>query len=130
MGIIRWILGRLILSIDFLTTPKSVKRPTDLQATIDAQTTQLALYQYAACPFCVKVRRSFKRHALNIETRDAKREPSFGEELQQHGGKLKVPCLKIVDDSGDVKWIYESSNIITYLEDRFVGQSLEGSSAS
>ncbi|HAI96784.1 MAG TPA: glutaredoxin, partial [Methylococcaceae bacterium] len=34
------------------------------------------------------------------------------------GGKLKVPCLRIEED-GKVSWMYESSDIINYLEDRF-----------
>ena len=37
-------------------TPRSVARDSAAQATIDQQTASLALYQYEACPFCVKVR--------------------------------------------------------------------------
>nr|WP_239017376.1 glutaredoxin [Seongchinamella sediminis] len=49
---------------------------------VDQQTAGLALYQYEACPFCVKVRRAMKRNGLNIETRDVKRSDSAREELQ------------------------------------------------
>ena len=58
--------------------------------------------------------------SLNIETRDAKREDSSREELLQGGGALKVPCLRIEDEQGTVSWIYESSEIIDYLDGRFM----------
>ncbi len=121
MAIIRWILGRLILLIDFLTTPRGVKRAAEQQAMLDQETSKLALYQYAACPFCVKVRRAFKRHALRIETRDAKRNAQYRQELLEQGGQLKVPCLRIIGDNGDIQWMYESKDIIRYLEGRFIG---------
>jgi len=122
MQAIRWILGRIILLINFLTPPRGVKRPAEQQAQIDAETKSLALYHYAACPFCVKVRRALKRNSLNIETRDAKRSEQFKQELLQGGGALKVPCLR-VEEGGEVKWMYESSDIISYLESRFAEPS-------
>jgi len=119
MVVIRWMLGQLILLLNFIFSPRGIKRPAELQATVDAETAQLTLYQYLACPFCVKVRRSMKRHSLNIETRDAKRHAPFREELVQGGGKLKVPCLRIEEEDGNVRWMYESSDIISYLEQSF-----------
>ena len=92
-----------------------------MQATIDQQTTSLALYQYEACPFCVKVRRAMKRQGLNIETRDVKRCDASREELMAGGGDLKVPCLRVDEGEGAVQWLYESKNIIGYLEGRFAG---------
>lgn len=118
MQVIRWILGRIILLINFLTLPRGVKRPAEQQAQIDMETKSLALYHYQACPFCVKVRRSLKRNSLKIESRDAKRSEQFKQELLAGGGALKVPCLRI-EEGGEVKWMYESSDIITYLESRF-----------
>jgi len=83
-------------------------------------TAGLVLYQYEACPFCVKVRRSLKRHVLNIETRDVKRNGVAREELLAGGGELQVPCLRIAEGDEDYRWMYESSDIIRYLEERFV----------
>lgn len=120
MAIIRKILGSLILFFNWVFTPRGIKRGTDTQATIDEQTTRLALYQYQACPFCVKVRRAMKRQSLNIETRDVKRCNTAREQLLAGGGDLKVPCLRIDDGEGAVSWMYESANIISYLEGRFV----------
>jgi len=119
MFIIHWFVGSLILFFDWLTTPKGVTRAPEVQAVINTQTTALTLYQYKACPFCVKVRRNMKRQSLPIETRDAKRNLSAREELLEGGGRLKVPCLKIEDSQGDVRWMYESKDIISYLDERF-----------
>jgi len=115
--IIRKILAAVILTLNWVFTPKSVKRPADEQAQIDTQTQDLTLYQYKACPFCVKVRRSMKRSALNIETKDAKRCETSKQELLAGGGQLKVPCLKITEN-GEDRWMYESSDIIDYLNNR------------
>jgi glutaredoxin len=119
MAIIRLILGKLILLFNWLFTPRGIKRDPGLQASIDAQTADLALYQYQACPFCVKVRRAMKRQSLTIETRDVKRSHYARDELLAGGGDLKVPCLRIEDDQGQTEWMYESSDIISYLERRF-----------
>lgn len=75
MFIIRWFLGRLILLLNFIFTPKKRKRPQGEQTTVDAATQYLALYQYKACPFCVKVRRSMRKQGLNIVLLDAKQAP-------------------------------------------------------
>lgn len=116
MAIIRFILGRLILFFDWIFTPRSIKRPPELQANIDLKMASYTLYQYAACPFCVKVRRAFKRNALAIETRDAKRCDQAKAELVKGGGKLKVPCLRIEENEGQVRWMYDSNDIIHYIE--------------
>lgn len=116
MGVIRWVLGSLILFFDWVFTPKGIKREADAQSEIDRQTAGLSLYQYAACPFCVRVRRAMKRNTLNIQTRDAKRCENSRKELIEGGGKLKVPCLKVEQKGGNVRWIYESSEIISFLE--------------
>lgn len=119
MRIIRWLLGSLILLLDWVFTPRGIKRDADTQAAINAQSADLTLYQYKACPFCVKVRRAMKRQSLPIEIRDAKRCATAKEELSNGGGKLKVPCLRIEESSGEVRWMYESGDIIQYLDNRF-----------
>lgn len=123
MLVIRWVLGKIILLLDWVFTPKGIKRGAEDQAQIDSQTASLSLYQYLACPFCVKVRRAMKRQTLNIETRDAKRCDNTRDELLEGGGRLKVPCLRIEEKNGEVVWMYESSEIIRYLEDSFAPQA-------
>ena len=129
MAIIRWILGTLILTFNWLFTPRGVKRDAEAQAAVDNQTNALTLYQYKACPFCVKVRRAMKRQSLDIETRDVKRCETAKEQLLAGGGNLKVPCLRIEDEQGDVSWMYESSHIISYLENRFTSSHTSAAAA-
>jgi glutaredoxin len=100
MAIIRLILGKLILFFNWALPPRGIKREPERQAQIDQQTANLKLYQYRACPFCVKVRRAMKRQSLSIETRDVKRSDSARKELLAGGGHLKVPCLRIEDGQG------------------------------
>ena len=117
MKFVRWLAGRLILTIDFLTSPRPVRRDREQQDAIDAATANMALYQFHACPFCVKVRRHFRKHALNIELRDAKNNSTYKNELTNQGGKHKVPCLRIEDEAKNVKWLYESATINAFLKE-------------
>lgn len=123
MAIIRFILGKIILFFNWLFTPKGMVRSPEQQASVDALSSSLTLYHYEACPFCVKVRRAMKRLSLTIDTRDVKREPAAKEQLLAGGGNLKVPCLRIQNDGGEVEWMYESGDIIAYLESRFSAPS-------
>ncbi|KZN51414.1 glutaredoxin family protein [Pseudoalteromonas luteoviolacea] len=115
MKLIRWLLGRLILLFDFVFTPRSKKRSAQAQQQLDTITQNLKLYQFKACPFCVKVRRAAKREGLKLETRDAKSNAAYRQELLEQGGKVKVPCLRI-EEQGQVTWLYESSDIVSYLQ--------------
>lgn len=101
----------------FVTQPKPIERSEQDQASVDAQTQQLSLYQFYACPFCVMVRREIARLGLNIETRDAQTSP-YRDELAREGGQIQAPCLRI-EDGEQVQWMYESADIIAYLKGRF-----------
>ncbi len=114
MKLIRWFVGRLILFTNRITLPTPILRKNIEQAKIDEKTKNLTVYQFEACPFCVKVRRFFKRESLNIDLVDAKQE-SFKQELIQNGGKQKVPCLKVELKNKSVRWIYESNDIIEFI---------------
>ena len=114
MKLIRWFLGRLILTIDFLTRPKPLTRQAEAQDRIDALTKKLSIYQFSACPFCVKVRRFLRKESINIEFIDAKDE-FHKKDLIQKGGMLKVPCLRVETKKNQVKWIYESNEIINFI---------------
>ncbi len=116
---LRQIIGPIILFIDWLTTPRGVKRPATQQEKIDQNTQSMALYHYKTCPFCIKVRRHTKRLSLNIETRDAQHDPTNRTQLLTGGGALKVPCLKVTNEAGEDHWMYESSDIIHYLNAQF-----------
>lgn len=117
--LIRWPLGQIIVLIDWITRPKAIEVAPEKRQEIDAKTSNLALYQFQLCPFCVKTRRTIHRLGLNIETRDARNDPQWGQELINEGGKYQVPCLRIVQDDGSVEWMYESDRINYFLNKRF-----------
>ncbi len=113
-------LGQLILLLDFITRPRRLQRTPEAQAAVDGEVAGLALYQFHACPFCIKTRRSLRRLNLSPALRDAKTE-EHRQALLAGGGKLQVPCLRIETADG-VRWLYESSAIIAYLEERFASR--------
>ena len=55
---------------------------------------------------------------LSIEKRNASEGSIHRNELLEGGGRVKVPCLRI-EKEGKVEWMYESSDIIHYLETQF-----------
>jgi len=116
MSIIRWPIGQLILLINFVFSPKSPKRAVTEQAKLDEKTVGISLYQLPSCPFCVKVRRSIKREGLKIELRTISGKNDYREELIREGGKRTVPCLRIEKADGQVKWLYESSDVVAHLQ--------------
>jgi glutaredoxin len=123
---LRWIIGRGVLAYEKMTAPEPPVYSLEQQAAIDAQTQGLALYEFKACPFCMKVRQEFRRKGLNIELRDARRNPAWGDELREDGGKYQTPCLKITSGNGQVEWLYESNDIIDWLENNIVIEARQG----
>jgi len=111
-------LGQLIIFGDFLTRPGKKQRTPEAQATVDAAAQDLTLYQFHACPFCVKTRRTLRRLNVPVALRDAKNNELDRQTLLTEGGKIKVPCLRI-DEGGKTVWMYESKVIIDYLNQRF-----------
>lgn len=116
---VRFVLTPFMVLADRLTTPAGVVRSAEDQARVAEAVSGMALYHYQACPFCMKTRRAMTRLSLPIELRDAQHDPVRREELLQGGGEIKVPCLRIAETDGAVRWMYESADIIAYLEERF-----------
>ena len=115
MGFIRWFLGKCILFINAATLPKPILRSVPDQDKVDKKTQHYTLYQFEACPFCVKVRRFIRKNSLKIELKDAKNNMANKSELVNNGGKHKVPCLKIEKINTKTMWLYESDAIIAFL---------------
>ena len=97
-------------------------RGAEEQQTVDAQTRRLALYQTPTCPYCIRVWLAMRRLNLNIENRDISRQARWRSELKIEGGKIQVPCLRIAEDDGSARWLYESAEIVDYLSERFSGE--------
>ena len=121
-------LGRLVILVDFITRPKPMARSKNAQASVDAATESLSLYQFHACPFCVKTRRAMRRLNISMDLRDAQHDREHRQTLHSEGGAIKVPCLR-VDRQDQVKWLYESTEIIRYLDTQFGEAALNESNA-
>ncbi|MFR0675456.1 glutaredoxin family protein [Enterobacterales bacterium AW_CKDN230030176-1A_HGKHYDSX7] len=113
-------LGQLIVFGDWVSRPAKRKRDPAAQAQVDQAARQLSLYQFHACPFCVKTRRALHRLNVPVTLRDAKHDAVHRQALLEGGGRVKVPCLRI-DEGDKTTWMYESKDIIAYLEGRFAG---------
>ncbi len=116
---IRILLSPFMLLGEVLISPKGIVRSAEAQQRVDEACRHLVVYQFRTCPFCIKVRREMKRLSLPIEKRDALRDPAARAELEEGGGRIQVPCLRITDEKGQYTWIYESADIIAYLRERF-----------
>lgn len=110
-------LGRMVVFANFVSRPKPIQRDSKEQSKVDQEAATLALYQFYACPFCVKTRRTIHQLNLPIALRDAQ-SGAYREELERDGGKIKVPCLRI-EEAQSTRWLYESNEIIAYLKQRF-----------
>lgn len=77
----------------------------------------LSLYHHASCPYCQRVRAAMNSLGLDIELRDIREHPPYRDELVHEGGMGQVPCLRIHHPDGRVEWLYESADIIQFLED-------------
>jgi glutaredoxin len=116
---LRAIIGPILLLMNWITQPRGIVRPAAAQQAIDARTQHLALYHFPTCPFCLKVRRTIRRLSLKIDLRNAQHDPVHRQALLHGGGKIQTPCLLITDATGATTWMYESADILAYLEQTF-----------
>ena len=77
------------------------------------------LYQYASCPFCARVNAFLDHFGIELERRDTLRDAEARSELISGGGRATVPCLRI-ESRDQVRWMYESVDIMRYLHERLV----------
>ena len=112
-------IGFLIVLISWMTKPKAVSRSEQDQVIVQKTMEGLSLYQLFACPFCVKTRRALHRLNIDIDIKDIGKNKKFRGELEQGGGKVQVPCLRI-EEEGQVRWMYESNDIVEFIEKRLL----------
>lgn len=79
---------------------------------------QLALYQTPWCPYCRRVKAAMSQLGLELQEFDTN-EPEHLQALLAGGGQRMVPCLRIEDEQGNYHWLYESMDIIAYLQRGF-----------
>jgi glutaredoxin len=116
---LRLVLLPFMLLWSKLGTPRGLKRAPAEQEKVNLDCQALALYHFPTCPFCIKVRHEMARLSLPIELRNAQHQPEHRAALLQGGGKIQAPCLRIKETNGSVRWLYESSDIMQYLQQRF-----------
>lgn len=120
--IFRAITRPLILAAERMCNQAPIIREPMVQQGIDRETANMAIYEFKGCPFCMKTRRSIRRLSLNIELRDAMKNDVHREALKTEGGRIQVPCLRITKDGEDT-WMYESTDIISFLEGKYGKES-------
>ena len=79
-------LAQIILLGDALTRPRPQQRSAQ-RPKVNAEAAQLSLYQFHACPFCVKTRRAMRRLNVPITLHDAKRDPEARARLLAGGAR-------------------------------------------
>lgn len=117
--LVRLVLGPLLLLKERLTRPQGIARAVAQQEQVDTACQRLALYQFQTCPFCIRIRQEMRRLSLKIELRDAQHSAENRRLLTEQGGSGKVPCLQIRQADGSTKWLYDSRQIISYLQQQF-----------
>lgn len=77
-----------------------------------------ALYYFDSCPFCQRVLRVLPDLSFEVEKRNVRQHPHWSDQQEAATGRTMVPCLLITDDQGKETWMYESMDIIRYLQSR------------
>jgi glutathione S-transferase len=78
------------------------------------------LYYFSSCPYCLFVRLAMLWWGLKIPLKDIMFNPGNSADLIAGGGKSQVPCLRIENEGGDVRWLYESIDIVRYFKTKLV----------
>jgi glutaredoxin len=110
-------LNRLVQKVTALFITPSPEYDERTAADLQAFSAMLCLYQFRSCPFCARVRRTIDRLGLSIPEKDISSSVIFRDELERNGGSHVVPCLRIPGDGDDI-WMYESADIVKWLESR------------
>ena len=74
------------------------------------------LYQDPTCPFCQRVLGYLRQRGKEIPQKNTLSDIEAFKELIRGGGRAMVPCLRVESENGEVSWVYESADIIAYLE--------------
>lgn len=77
------------------------------------------LYYFSTCPYCIFVRLALWWLGLKVPLKDTVFNQQNNSDLIAGGGMSQVPCLRIESQNGDVRWMYESVDIVRYLKSEF-----------
>jgi len=115
--IMSWFQNILASCTAFLA-PK-VERTAAQQQKVDRLANSLTLYTLNSCPYSAKVTRHLNQLNVNVTVKNLKRCHIYQKELLAGGGRAQVPCLRIESSQG-CKWMYESDDILQYLDKKFL----------
>lgn len=77
-----------------------------------------ALYHFTSCVYCLKARFQLSRMGIELPLKNIRENPEYRNELIEGGGKGQVPCLRIEDENKQVRWLYESRDIVEYFRNK------------
>lgn len=77
---------------------------------------KLTLYQDPLCPFCMRVKSFLSLRNIDLPMRNTMTDVVAYKELLAGGGRATVPCLRIEREDGNVEWMYESIDIMQYID--------------
>jgi glutaredoxin len=80
---------------------------------------KLALYHYNGCPYCSMVRAAIDRLGIDVELRDIFQDDHDRDDLVNVRGRATVPVLRITSSDGEDRWMPESRDIVSYLQETY-----------
>lgn len=79
----------------------------------------LAVYISRFCGYCYRVLSAVQRLDAEVEVRDVTLHPELRQDIIAATGRRTVPVLKIEHGDGREEWMFESREIVRYLEQHF-----------
>jgi len=80
---------------------------------------KLALYHFNGCPYCSMVRSAIDRLGIDVELRDIFQNVQQRDDLVKVRGRATVPVLRITSPDGESRWVPESRDIVSYLQETY-----------
>ena len=80
---------------------------------------KLALYHFNGCPYCSMVRSAIDGLGVDVELRDIFQDAKDRDDLVEVRGRATVPVLRITSSDGEDRWMPESRDIVSYLQETY-----------
>lgn len=80
---------------------------------------KLALYHFNGCPYCSMVRSAIDQLGIDVELRDIFEDSQHRDDLVKVRGRATVPVLRITSADGEDRWVPESRDIASYLQESY-----------
>ncbi|RQG98170.1 glutaredoxin family protein [Natrarchaeobius oligotrophus] len=77
----------------------------------------ITMYELPGCPYCAKVRSKLDELDLEYDVIEVPRSHDERTEVEEVSGQTGVPV--ITDETNDVVGMYESADIVDYLEETY-----------